>query len=265
MEYAKAANAFEDHSTIAMMNRNLPVPQFTQNTNGGVLTIKTSSISLSYTLGQAFSPSSLSVASLDSTSAFKGWTFGQAFPGNLLGTIRGLDGQDNTPLNCTQNVGILDNGELNRELGTCCSLHVMHCATVSALAPPPPRLADCEWGMVSRDGWVVYDDTQNYILDANDWWVPTGGPPPPRSCAAGTAGTDASSPVRAAEFPDGIKVRDPVQPVALCLTGLLTLPSCVLITGRFCGRLLQCVLWRCRLHILGVRHAGGQPELLASR
>ena len=29
----------------------------------------------------------------------------------------------------------------------------------------------CEWGMVSRDGWVVYDDTPNYILDANDWLV----------------------------------------------------------------------------------------------
>lgn len=26
--------------------------------------------------------------------------------------------------------------------------------------------------MVSRDGWVVYDDSPNYILDANDWWVP---------------------------------------------------------------------------------------------
>ncbi len=29
----------------------------------------------------------------------------------------------------------------------------------------------CEWGIVSRDGWVVYDDTSNYILDANDWLV----------------------------------------------------------------------------------------------
>jgi hypothetical protein len=29
MEYSKTAGQFEDHSTIAMMNRNLPVPQFT--------------------------------------------------------------------------------------------------------------------------------------------------------------------------------------------------------------------------------------------
>jgi hypothetical protein len=99
MEYAKSAAAFEDHSTIAILNRNLPVPQFSTSTTGGVLTIKTSSVQLSYTLGQPFSATSLSVASVDQSSAFKGWSFGQAFPGNLLGTIRGLDQQDNTPLN----------------------------------------------------------------------------------------------------------------------------------------------------------------------
>jgi hypothetical protein len=62
--------------------------------------------------------------------------------------------------------------------------------------------------MVSRDGWVVYDDTQNFILDENDWWVPvnSSGPTPPRTCNAGTAGTDAASPTRAAEYPDGTKV-----------------------------------------------------------
>ncbi len=60
---------------------------------------------------------------------FPGWTYGDFAPGthslvrrrrcvlivhswcagNLLGTIRGLDGQDNTPLNCTVNANILDN------------------------------------------------------------------------------------------------------------------------------------------------------------
>jgi hypothetical protein len=62
--------------------------------------------------------------------------------------------QNNTPLNCTQNSGTLDNGEFNH----------------------------CEWGVVSRDGWVVYDDTQNFILDENDWWVANDAPQPPRSC-----------------------------------------------------------------------------------
>ena len=26
--------------------------------------------------------------------------------------------------------------------------------------------------MVSRDGWVAYDDHENFVLDENDWWVP---------------------------------------------------------------------------------------------
>jgi hypothetical protein len=75
------------------MNRNTPVPQFGASTNGGVLTIKTASVSLAYTLGQPFSASTLSVSSLDPSSAFKGWAYGQAFPGNLLGTIRGREEQ----------------------------------------------------------------------------------------------------------------------------------------------------------------------------
>jgi hypothetical protein len=99
MEYASRANAFEDHATIAMLNRDLPVPVFTQTTVDGVLTIQTAKIRLSYTLGGNFSAASLFVSSLDPASAFKQWTYGDTFPGNLLGTIRGLDDQDRTPLN----------------------------------------------------------------------------------------------------------------------------------------------------------------------
>lgn len=112
------------------MNRNLPVPQFTSSTSGGVLSIKTGTASLSYALGQPFSAASLSVASLDPSSAFKGWSFGQPFPGNLLGTIRGLDRQNNTSLNCTLNRGALDNGEYNRA-----------CQTAPRV-PPPRRAGD---------------------------------------------------------------------------------------------------------------------------
>jgi len=61
----------------------------------------------------------------------------QANPGNLLGTIRGQDGQAATDLNCTNNKGVQDNGEFNH----------------------------CEWGLVSRDGWVVYDDSDNAFTD----------------------------------------------------------------------------------------------------
>lgn len=46
----------------------------------------------------------------------------------------------------------------------------------------------CEWGLVSRDGWVIYDDSDNAFTDANDWWSTTGDPTPApgplRNCSA---------------------------------------------------------------------------------
>mmetsp|Transcript_38622 Transcript_38622/g.76005 ORF Transcript_38622/g.76005 Transcript_38622/m.76005 type:complete len:1047 (+) Transcript_38622:22-3162(+) len=175
MEYAHTAGTFEDHSTIAILNRNLPVPKFSTTQDQGKLTIATDVITLTYTLGQAFSSSSLSVTSNNASSAFKRWSFGDPFPGNLLGTIRGLDQQDNTPLNCTENKLILDNGEFNH----------------------------CEWAVISRDGWAVYDDSSNYILDKQDWWVPNNNPPTPRKCYTPSQKTDVISSSRSTAFPDG--------------------------------------------------------------
>lgn len=116
MEYSDAAGAFEDHATIAIMNRNTTVPVFSSSTSGGVLVIRTTSVELSYRLGERFTGTSLSVSSLAPASAFKGWAFGQHDSGNLLGTIRGLDEQSDTDLNCTLNALTFDNGEYNREL-----------------------------------------------------------------------------------------------------------------------------------------------------
>ena len=115
MEYSDVAGLFEDHSTIAVMNRNTSLPQFSTSTAGGVLSIRTSSVELSYTLGARFTAATLSVASLQSSSAFQGWQYGQHDSGNLLGTIRGLDEQIDTDLNCTINALEFDNGEYNRE------------------------------------------------------------------------------------------------------------------------------------------------------
>ena len=109
MEYAKNASQFEDHSTLAIMNRNTPVPFFTSSETGGVLQISTDEVTVSYKVGSPFSASTLTVTSKNASSAFTSWSYGDAFPGNLLGTIRGLDGQGNTPLNCTTNVNITDN------------------------------------------------------------------------------------------------------------------------------------------------------------
>ena len=189
MEYAATAGVFEDASTIAMLNRNTPVPAFTSSSAGGVLTITTASVVLSYTLGSPFSASTLSVAPVGTGGSFPGWKYGDAAPGNLLGTIRGLDGQGNTPLNCTLNALILDNGEYNH----------------------------CEWGLVSRDGWAIYDDSANYILDDMDWWVPTNPGPVNRTCTAGTTGTDVVSSTRSASFPSGTTAATASACCAACM------------------------------------------------
>ena len=133
-----SANGFEDRSTLAFVNRKLPVPSFTASTDGGTATIKTSKVTVSYKTGQPFSASSLSA-----TGSFGSWSFGKANTGNLLGTIKSLDQLPVTSLNCTENQKIIVHGE---------SLH-------------------CQWALVSRDGWAAVDDSQNQALDDDDWWA----------------------------------------------------------------------------------------------
>ena len=68
----------------------------------------------------------------------------------------------------------------------------------------------CEWGLVSRDGWVVYDDSANAFTDEHDWWSTTGkvAPPPPpgppapsRNCSASHVGLDAVHPTNCRHQP----------------------------------------------------------------
>ena len=181
MEYAKVKGRFEDRASLAVLQRDLPVPKFTHAEAAGVLKISTAAVVLSYTVAKgAFTSSTLSVAPTAAEKAselgFPGWKYSDANPGNLLGTVRGQDGQSATDLNCTINVGTKDNGEYNH----------------------------CEWGLVSRDGWVVYDDSRNAFTDENDWWSTTGtvmpqpappgppGPPVSRNCSGAMVGMDAN-------------------------------------------------------------------------
>eukprot|EP00656_Telonema_subtile_P013176 TRINITY_DN16684_c0_g1_i3.p1 TRINITY_DN16684_c0_g1~~TRINITY_DN16684_c0_g1_i3.p1 ORF type:complete len:817 (-),score=152.03 TRINITY_DN16684_c0_g1_i3:124-2574(-) len=93
--------------------------------------------------GGAFTSSSLKVEPV-SASAFKGWSFGDADQGNLLGTIKSLDLLGVTPLNCSLNSNISVHSE---------DLH-------------------CAYGVVSRTGWAVIDDSDTYALDSTTgWWV----------------------------------------------------------------------------------------------
>eukprot|EP01116_Phalansterium_solitarium_P007898 TRINITY_DN2091_c0_g1_i4.p1 TRINITY_DN2091_c0_g1~~TRINITY_DN2091_c0_g1_i4.p1 ORF type:complete len:820 (+),score=372.39 TRINITY_DN2091_c0_g1_i4:134-2593(+) len=146
MEYSNVGS-FEDRATLAVMQRNLPAPAFTQSESGGVLTITTDAVKLTYTVGQPFSSTSLSVTAVAQNTGFTQWTYqpgpaGNVAPDNLLGTIKSLDELGVISLNCTENNSTIVHSE------------VLH----------------CEWALMSRSGWAIYDDTPNVCLDENDWW-----------------------------------------------------------------------------------------------
>jgi len=136
---------FEDRATVAVLNRALPVPRFATTHIGDSLSIVTRYFSLNISISQGLS--SLSIApnvTGPPTSQFSKWKYGQTNAGsrNLLGTIRSLDELGPTTLNCTLNSHIIVHAE---------SLH-------------------CEWGLVSRDGWALLDDSGSPCLDGDDWW-----------------------------------------------------------------------------------------------
>lgn len=72
MEYS-TSRKFEDRATIAVLNRKLPVPQFTTSSDSSYLYISTKYLKLQYRLGSSFSSSSLQITSLDSNSKFVSW------------------------------------------------------------------------------------------------------------------------------------------------------------------------------------------------
>jgi hypothetical protein len=146
MEYDESAT-FEDRATLAFVNRRLPVPKYNVTRKDGTLTIETSAIKLIYSAGRPFETQTLSVAASTKATAagskLKRWTPGASNSGNLLGTIRSLDKLGPTPLNCTTNRDVVVHNE---------TLH-------------------CEWGLTSRDGWALVDDTTNWALTPGaEWW-----------------------------------------------------------------------------------------------
>ena len=97
VEYSPAGR-FDDQATFAVVNRRLPVPQFTQRQADGFLYITTPRLTLKYRLGtnpltKPASPDNLSV-----TFGLNGeqvqWHPGKADPQNLKGTYRTLDGNE---------------------------------------------------------------------------------------------------------------------------------------------------------------------------
>lgn len=85
MEWAEDG-VFEDRASLAIVNRNLPVPKYTKTLKNGVLTIKTDKLTLTYRGGR-FSKDNLSVKFALGT-----WNPAVEQSGNLKGTTRTLDG-----------------------------------------------------------------------------------------------------------------------------------------------------------------------------
>ena len=135
MEWAPGGS-FEDRASLAIINRELPVPPFKADSRSGGVTIKTDKLTLIYKGGR-FSPDNLSV-SFKMNGKTVTWHPGDKPSGNLKGTTRTLDGCD----------GFDRLSHTEKEL---------------------------ENGILSRDGWAIVDESARHLLqkDDSDWgeWV----------------------------------------------------------------------------------------------
>ena len=136
MEWA-ADGKFEDNATLAIINRDLPVPAFSVSRAGGKLTLKTKALSLVYKPTEGpLSAENLQVSFQLNGKSVK-WHPGQEDKGNLMGTARTLDG----------------------------------CEGPEKINYNDPM----EPGILSRDGWAVVDESKRHLLvaDDSDWgqWV----------------------------------------------------------------------------------------------
>ena len=127
---------FEDRASLAVVNRNLPVPSFKVNKSGNTLTLKTAALTLTYKGNEKFNSDNLTI-SFRMSGKTQLWYPGKENTGNLLGTSRTLD----------------------------------KCNGFGALNPGYPM----EQGILSRDGWAIVDESQRHLFekDDSDWgeWV----------------------------------------------------------------------------------------------
>lgn len=117
---------FEERATFAVVNRKLPVPEFTTEEIDGYLYIRTAKLELKYKVGSTISPTSYSPTNLSITFDLNGrktmWYPGKDNALNLRGTTRTLDG---------------DIGDTHRN--------------------------SLELGVVSRDGWAIIDESPSAV------------------------------------------------------------------------------------------------------
>lgn len=138
MEWAENGE-FEDNATLAVVNRDLPVPAFKTARSASGVTITTDKVKMAYTGGGRFTADNLAVTFKMNGKTVK-WFPGADDSGNLKGTVRTLDG-------CRGYDHVSKDGN------------------------------EIENGIISRDGWSVIDESARHLLVPveSDWkyWVST--------------------------------------------------------------------------------------------
>lgn len=142
LEYADDG-VFEDRATLAVLNRNLPTPQFTVRRSRSGVTIKTSALTIRYRgNGKGFSSRNLTI-SLRLGGKRVTWRYGQKNIHNLGGTVRTLDGAIGDEFwQWKQN----EQGQW---------------------APDRKVKIDLGQGFISKSGWSVVDDSGSLVLDSS--------------------------------------------------------------------------------------------------
>lgn len=153
--------AWRDAASFSVLNRLLPVPDFSVSQVGDWIVIKTAYVQLRYL---QTSTTTFSTANLMATVAVAGqsvnWNLSNGTVGNLFGTFRTLDG----------NSAAVYNGS---------SGYTLDCA----LNTRPDQ--HCSYGVLSRNGVVLVDDTNRPSFTADPWpWLINGTKPTPDPASA---------------------------------------------------------------------------------
>jgi alpha-glucosidase (family GH31 glycosyl hydrolase) len=127
---------FEDHASLTIVNRNLPVTEFSKTIVNDLLEIKTSDLKLTYKLKTGMFTKENLVIEYKLDDKTNVWHFGDENKGNLLGTTRTLDGADGDYHNYSK------------------------------------KKIQLEEGILSRDGWYCINDSERPLFDNSDYpWV----------------------------------------------------------------------------------------------
>ena len=136
LEYDSTRN-FVDDPSFVVVNRKLPAISYKKSVRGKWFIIKTAQMELRYKTGSgSFNDKNLQITYYSKSSEPIVWRPGMKNNANLKGTFRTLDGM---------------NGDRHE----------------GAKEPTP-----FEDGLISRDGWYLLDDSNNFLFDNSEWkWV----------------------------------------------------------------------------------------------